>query len=105
MTGPGSFFIFARLVLRSLPVFEEIRDVDLHFPVLLRLPGRLHRLFFGSGLLDRLRSRGILIRRADNYEGLEAGWYRIAVRRREENRQLIAALEGIREERWSDWRE
>lgn len=46
-------------------------------------------------LAKGLRRRGILIRSADNYAGLGAGWYRTAVRMREENQQLITALEEI----------
>lgn len=36
---------------------------------------------------------GILLRDCSNFEGLEEGWYRIAVRGREENKKLIAMLE------------
>ncbi len=45
------------------------------------------------GLDTALRKRGILIRNCGNYQGLEDGWYRIAVRNHEENRQLIGALQ------------
>lgn len=45
------------------------------------------RPLFG-GLLDR----GILVRSCANYHGLGEGWYRIAVKRREENRALVQAL-------------
>lgn len=43
-------------------------------------------------LHEQLRRRGILIRDCSNYEGLGEGWYRIAVRKHEENRRLIEAL-------------
>ena len=39
----------------------------------------------------------ILIRDCSNFPGLTQGWYRIAVRSREENRQLIDALHQIQE--------
>lgn len=39
-----------------------------------------------------LLDRGILIRDCANYRGLGLGWYRTAVRRREENRTLLNAL-------------
>ena len=39
-----------------------------------------------------LLDRGILIRDCANYRGLGPGWYRTAVRRREENRTLLNAL-------------
>lgn len=51
-------------------------------------------LFCGPvGLDAALRKRGIAIRSCDNYDGLGPGWYRIAVRRAEENKVLIGALE------------
>ncbi len=50
-------------------------------------------LFYGrSGLHTELKKYKIAIRNCDNYYGLGDGWYRIAVRLREENEQLIAAL-------------
>ena len=57
-------------------------------------------LAFGAhpdDLEERMRAQGVLIRNCDNYEGLGRGWYRIAVRRHEENTRLIEALERIRE--------
>ena len=39
-----------------------------------------------------LSDKGILIRDCSNYYGLEKGWYRIAVRIRKENEELINAL-------------
>jgi cobyric acid synthase CobQ/L-threonine-O-3-phosphate decarboxylase len=39
-----------------------------------------------------LREEGIAIRLCDNYEGLDRNWFRIAVRTREENQRLVAAL-------------
>ena len=42
-----------------------------------------------------LRSRGILIRNCSNYPGLGEGWYRVAVRKHEENLQLIEAMAEI----------
>lgn len=41
------------------------------------------------------RERGILIRDCSNYRGLEKGFFRIAVRTREENEQLVTALQDI----------
>lgn len=56
-------------------------------------------LFFSpEPLLGPLRERGILIRDCSNYAGLNQGWYRAAVRTREENRRLIRALEEILKE-------
>lgn len=50
-------------------------------------------LFQGPETLhERLMCRGIAIRNCDNYFGLGAGWYRIAVRQHSENRELIEAI-------------
>ena len=46
-------------------------------------------------LPDRLlREHRILVRRADNYPGLDAHYFRVAVRSAEENARLLAALPG-----------
>lgn len=51
-----------------------------------------------EGLTEALRRQGIAIRSCANYHGLDIGWYRIAVRRHEENELLLAAIEwAIRE--------
>ena len=50
-------------------------------------------LFQGPTDLHRkLKEKGIAIRNCDNYPGLTHGWYRIAVRRHEENEKLISAI-------------
>ena len=50
-----------------------------------------------TNLFNRLRSVGILIRDCANYPGLGRGWYRIAVRTREENLRLMSAIREIEE--------
>ena len=45
-----------------------------------------------AGLDTRLRERGVLIRGCADFHGLDAEWYRIAVRTREENDLLTDAL-------------
>lgn len=53
-------------------------------------------LFYGvKDLHAALREYGIAIRNCDNYQGLAPGWYRIAVRRHEENKQLIDAIRQV----------
>lgn len=53
-------------------------------------------LFRGQpGLHTALRKQKIAVRNCDNYFGLGPGWYRIAVRRREENEALIGAIRAI----------
>lgn len=51
-------------------------------------------LFFHSKeyLYEECLAQGFLIRDCSNYRGLNAGWYRVAVRSREENQQLIELL-------------
>jgi len=48
-------------------------------------------------LQERLGYRGILIRDAGSFPGLDAYYFRIAVRRREENLRLLAALQEVLE--------
>ena len=56
-------------------------------------------LFHGApDLHEKLMRRGMAIRNCANFEGLAPGWYRVAVRRREENEQLIAAIKSVAEE-------
>ena len=45
-----------------------------------------------KGLEQKLEQHGILIRNCNNFRGLEEGWYRIAVRTRQENQALIKIL-------------
>ncbi len=45
-----------------------------------------------ENLYEFCLSKGILIRDCSNYEGLEAGYYRIAVKRHEDNKKLIEVL-------------
>lgn len=52
-------------------------------------------IFFESahtGLWGALAERGLLIRDCANYRGLAPGFYRVAVRKREDNEKLAAAL-------------
>ena len=46
----------------------------------------------GETLYERLLKQGILIRDCGNFRGLGRGFYRIAVRSREENIRLLQAL-------------
>jgi cobyrinic acid a,c-diamide synthase len=49
----------------------------------------------GHGIHAALRSRGIAVRRADTFPGLDANWIRIAVRDPAATARLLAALDGI----------
>ena len=46
-------------------------------------------------LFSLLKDRGILIRDCSNYSGLGKGWYRTAVRRKEENDRLLEAIRQV----------
>jgi cobyrinic acid a,c-diamide synthase len=46
----------------------------------------------GAGVHDRLRSAGYAVRRADTFPGLDDTWVRIAVRRPDVTRKLLAVL-------------
>ena len=61
------------------------------------LPSEVNFLLFRGpmGLDAGLEQRGILIRNCSNYHGLSDGWYRITVRREEENSALLNTLSAI----------
>lgn len=62
------------------------------------LPSQVNYLLFYSERelkAPLLEGYGILIRSCANYPGLGEGWYRIAVKRPEENQRLLAAVEEI----------
>ena len=60
-------------------------------------PGKANFLFFEGPkeLYDRCRAEGVLIRDCSNYRGLGPGYFRIAVRGREENLRLTALLKQL----------
>ena len=68
-------------------------------------PSRVNYLLFQApeDLHEKLKKKGIAIRNCDNYPGLTSGWYRIAVRRHEENETLIAAIGSVMKEVGSSW--
>ena len=61
------------------------------------LPGDANFLFFSGvpGLYERLLKKGVLIRNCANYRGLGPGDYRIAVRGRSENEELLRVIEEV----------
>lgn len=61
------------------------------------VPGDANFLLFRSEqeLYGPLLQRGILIRQCGNFTGLDDRWYRIAVRKQQENRAFLAALAEI----------
>lgn len=66
------------------------------------IPGQANFLLFrcdwSISLREALCRRGILIRCCGNFVGLDESWYRVAVRRREQNAWLLRALADIAKE-------
>lgn len=79
------------------PLRRELADAlaDCGFRV---FPGEANYLLFAAAqadLRERLLPRGILIRDCSNYIGLGAGYYRVAVKTKEENARLIRAIREV----------
>lgn len=55
-------------------------------------------LYHELPMYDLLLEQGILVRDCANYHGLDRGWFRVAVRREEENQVLIEAIQTILKE-------
>ncbi len=61
-------------------------------------PGQANFVLFRSpdtALAEKLLPRGILLRDCANFRGLEAGWYRAAVRKREQNQRLLESIQEV----------
>lgn len=73
---------------------EELAKLPLHL-----YDGQANYLFFHTqGITDldqRLEAYGIMIRNCSNYVNLEAGYWRCAVKSREENQRFIQAMQEI----------
>ena len=95
----------AALADRSYP--EQVRElIRRERPLLARrlsalglrvIPGEANFLLFRGpeGLKEALERRGILLRCCADFSGLDGSWYRTAVRTREENEALLAALREV----------
>lgn len=61
------------------------------------IPGKANYLMFSCDrdLYAPLLEKGFLIRRCENYIGLDGRWYRVAVRTAQENAALIAAVKEV----------
>jgi threonine-phosphate decarboxylase len=61
-------------------------------------PSSANYIFFRGeeDLFEKCVAKGILIRDCSNYEGLTAGYYRIAVKTLQENEKLLKALREIK---------
>ncbi|MBR3318842.1 MAG: threonine-phosphate decarboxylase [Atopobiaceae bacterium] len=63
--------------------------------LLFRAPVRAPVRAPAPNLAQRLEAMGVLIRDCSDYSGLEAGWYRVAVRTERENAVLVHALREV----------
>ena len=92
--GERDYLDRARALIRTERPFLE---AGLEKLGLWTCPSSANYLLFYSEkpLWEPLLQRGILIRDCANYRGLGPGWYRVAVRRHEENGALLAALAEI----------
>ena len=82
-----------RMVFREKEfLMSEMRKLDLKV-----YPSQANYLFFHGpkGLFGECVKKNLLIRDCGNYEGLEEGYYRVAVKRHEDNEKLISGLEDI----------
>lgn len=83
---------------------SELAESLQSLPELSIQPGLANYLLvrLGQGKVDArvlkdalLANHGIAIRVCDNYDGLDAGYFRVAVRMEKENKRLIEALRGV----------
>ena len=81
------------LIRRERPrLFKELTELGLRV-----VPGEANFLLLRSDtpLCAPLRESGVLIRSCADFAGLDEAWYRVAVRTREDNERLIAALREV----------
>ncbi len=92
--GKQAYLREAKALIRTERVFlaAELRCLGLWV-----CPSEANFLLFRGplGLRDSLLALGAAIRDCANFPGLGPGWYRIAVRRHEENARLIALLREV----------
>lgn len=95
--GDAEFLEKNRTIIRAERPWLEEKLRKFGFRV---CPSQVNYILFRGdvGLMEQLRARGVEIRDCANFEGLTSGWYRVAVRRHEENEQLIAAIRSVGKE-------
>ena len=95
--GETEFLNKTRQVIQSQRKWMQEQFLALGFTV---CPAQANYLLLYHELpmYERLLDKGILVRDCSNYHGLERGWFRVAVRREEENRVLMDTVRSILEE-------
>ena len=81
-----------KIVEEKMRMEKKMREFEIRF---IPTKANFFLLYSEIPLFDQLLEQGILIRNCENYRGLKKGWYRIAVRTKEENDVLLRALETI----------
>ena len=81
-----------KIVEEKMRMEKKMREFGIRF---IPTKANFFLLYSEIPLFDQLLEQGILIRDCGNYRGLSKGWYRIAVRTKEENDVLLRALETI----------
>jgi len=81
-----------KIVEEKMRMEKKMREFGIRF---IPTKANFFLLYSESSLFERLLEQGVLIRNCENYRGLKKGWYRIAVRTKEENDVLLRALETI----------
>ena len=84
--------------LRNLVKSERERVVqELNAMGIDRVYGEADYLLFHAreDLADELETRGILLRRCENYSGLGPSWFRLGLKKREDNDILLKAMKEV----------
>ena len=81
-----------KIVEEKMRMEKKMREFGIRF---IPTKANFFLLYSEIPLFDRLLEQGILVRDCGNYRGLSKGWYRIAVRTKEENDVLLRAFETI----------
>ena len=96
--APVSYLEDARLLITTEREYLTKSLTDLGFIV---YPGEANYMLFEATdavrceIFSALLKEGFLIRRCANYKGLDERFYRIAIKKHEENLQLVTALRKI----------
>lgn len=90
---PGYLEATREYLAKARPRLEEgLEDAGMSV-----VPSQANYILFQSPkpLYEPLLERGILIRRCENFRGLDESWFRVAVRAIEENEKLLEALREV----------
>ncbi|MEG2338347.1 MAG: threonine-phosphate decarboxylase CobD [Clostridium sp.] len=79
----------------GIRLYSELGNIDGIKPYPPSVNYVLFKCLVNREIREELIKKGILIRDCSNYEGLESGYYRVAVKRESENNLLVAALKEV----------